>query len=269
MSLDLPHPEQAGVSILDAYVQEPPSGRNATNIFANEWSSRLPSPYEDCTGAAELFDDPRISWASDLLGGFEGLRVLELGPLEAGHTTMLERGGAESILSIESNVRAYLKCLIVKEVLGLRRAQFMLGDFLPYLEMNQGTFDLCVASGVLYHMVEPMEFLGLLGRTSDRVLLWTHYYDESAVAAEPELTGKFGPSESDLHQDIAYVRYKYIYGEALRWGGFCGGTRPYSYWLRREDILGILRHMGYKDLSVNFDNLRHPNGPAFAVLARR
>jgi hypothetical protein len=136
MTLSLPEPEQQDVSVLDAYVQGPPSGENALRIFAGEWSSRLPAPYHALTGEADLFEDLRITWLADVLGRFAGLNVLELGPLEAGHTTMLERGGAASIVAVESNVRAYLKCLIVKELLGLTRTTFLLGDAVSYLQSN-------------------------------------------------------------------------------------------------------------------------------------
>ncbi len=81
-------------SILDAYVHAAPSGQAALQIFDGEWSSKLPPPYDKVSGSSELFQDARIEWMLEVLGGVKGLRVLELGPLEAGHTCMLERAGA-------------------------------------------------------------------------------------------------------------------------------------------------------------------------------
>lgn len=95
---------------------------------------------------------------SDCVESFD-LTVLELGPLEAGHTYMLEKMGARSIVAVEANSRAYLKCLIVKELFELKRAKFLLGDFVAYLKNNTRHFDLCLASGVLYHMQNPAELL--------------------------------------------------------------------------------------------------------------
>jgi hypothetical protein len=261
--------EQGATTILDAYVQSPPSGKNAIQIFTGEWSSRLPPPYDEITGQADLFDDGRIAWLSEVLGGFEGLKVLELGPLEAGHTTTLERGGAGSIVAVESNVRAYLKCLIVKELLGLQRSRFQLGDFVGYLRGCTETYDLCVASGVLYHMQQPVELLDLLGRTTSTLFLWTHYYDESVVAEQPQIAAKFPSSEVTSFGGFEYTRYRYEYGEALNWQGFCGGTKPFSHWLKREDILDFLRRSGYEEITVGNDHPDHQNGPAFTLIARK
>ena len=62
------------------------------------------------------------------IGGVTEKTILELGPLEGGHSYMLDRAGAAQVVAIEGNARAYLKCLIVKELLGLPRVQFLCGD---------------------------------------------------------------------------------------------------------------------------------------------
>jgi hypothetical protein len=264
-----PNPEQQVPSILDAYVQSLPSGENAIGIFHGEWSSRLPPPYDKITGEVDLFEDARLTWLADVLGGFRGLRVLELGPLEAGHTTMLERGGAASILAIEGNSRAFLKCLIVKELLELQRSRFVLGDLMSYLRANREHFDLCLASGILYHMQDPIEVLDLISRAADQLLLWTHYYDHTVISSQPHIARKFSGGEECAFDGFRYTRYKYEYGEALQWQGFCGGPKPFSYWLERDDILGMLRRVGYDEIVVGFDQPDHPNGPAFAIVARK
>jgi hypothetical protein len=41
---------------------------------------------------------------------------------------MMHNGRANEIVSIEGNIRAYLKCLCIKEVFSLARAQFLLGE---------------------------------------------------------------------------------------------------------------------------------------------
>jgi hypothetical protein len=60
-------------------------------------------------------------------GRLDDMSLLELGPLEGAHTYQLEKLGAKSILAIEANVEAFLKCLITKEITGLQVAKFMLG----------------------------------------------------------------------------------------------------------------------------------------------
>ena len=52
----------------------------------------------------------------------------------------LDAGAARraSITAIEANRRAYLKCLVMKETLGLTRTRFLLGDFVEYLRASPG-----------------------------------------------------------------------------------------------------------------------------------
>src|SRR5438270_13840949 len=87
-------------SALDAYVGAAPSAQTALDIFDGEWASCLPPPLGQArAGRIGLFDDRRIHWLVDQLGGVAGRRVLELGPLEAGHTYMLDRAGVKSTLA--------------------------------------------------------------------------------------------------------------------------------------------------------------------------
>ena len=93
------------------------------------------------------------------IGDYKGISVLELGPLEGGHAYMLEKAGVGSVLSIEANTRAFLKCLISKEIFGLNKCHFLLGDFTEYLNKldEHIRFDLVFASGVLYHQCRQLK----------------------------------------------------------------------------------------------------------------
>ena len=110
------------------YFGKPPSSQNAVDLFEGLWFSKLPEKVGAETGGiGKLFDDERIHWASSKLGGFQEKNVLELGPLEGCHSAMLESAGATSILSIEANSDAYLRCLLVKELLDLHKTRFFWG----------------------------------------------------------------------------------------------------------------------------------------------
>ncbi len=253
--------------VLDVYVHEAPTEKNALDIFAGEWSSKLPLPLPPVKpGQAELFDDTRIRWANDVLGGFAGRSVLELGPLEGGHTYMVERYGAASVLAVESNTRAFLKCLVVKELLGMH-ARFACGDFVEYLRSATDRFDVVLASGVLYHMRDPVGLLELISKVTDRVLLWTHYYDAQAI--DPKLRPKFTGDDAAEVGGFRHTLHRYEYQAALGWAGFCGGSADHSFWLSREDILRALRHFGFARCDVAFEAPDHQNGPSFAVAAQR
>jgi hypothetical protein len=254
------------MNILDQYVRSEPSAQEAVNIFRGEWSSMLPPESGLEAGRATLFEDQRIVWAEQQLGSFEGYKIIELGPLEAGHTYMLEKRGAASILAVEANTRAYLKCLIVKEVLGLRRCRFLLGDFVEHLRANDERYDLCLASGVLYHMANPAELIHLISETSDRVLLWSHYYHRETIRGNPDLSKRFPEAVRAEYKGFVHTLHRYEYLEALNWGGFCGGNAPHSFWMAKEELLSCMRYFGFNDLRIEFDTLDHPNGPAFCIL---
>jgi len=238
----------------------------------DEWSSQVPGV--EATGQVSLFDDERIRWLQSCFRqGLKGARVLELGPLEGGHTAMLEQAGAK-VTAIEANHASFLKCLIVKNFLGLK-ANFLLGDFSKLGPGLDDGYDLIVASGVLYHSTGPTDLLASLQLKSDHLFLWTHYFEEDPSKWHPALQGdlskRFGidsPQSVDVG-GVSYALFEQRYGDALGWGGFCGGPEQTSLWMTREGILGLLRSFGYSKIRISFDEPGHVGGPAFCVYASR
>jgi hypothetical protein len=262
-------PATAG-GILDAYIRKAPAPANAVGIFEGEWASKLPAPLENVpAGVAKLFEDPRLTWANEVLGGLRGRSILELGPLEGGHSYMMDRLGAKEVIAVEANTRAYLKCLISKELLGMPSVRFLCGDFMEYLRDGGQQFDVCVASGVLYHMVSPVETLSLISRRAPRVFIWTHYYDEALFAANPNTSHRRVAPTTASVEGLTVKHYRYDYGAALDSPAFCGGSAPFSHWLPRADILAALRAFGYVRVETAFEQPDHVNGPAFCIAASR
>lgn len=248
-----------------------PTHQNALDLFKDEWSSRLPdaSGLVASLGPVRAFEDYRVEWYEPFVGGFQGKRVLELGPLEGAHAYMLEKRGASEVLSIEANTRAFVKCLIIKEAFDLKRVRFMLGDFILFLRETQEHFGIIFASGVLYHQGDPVEFLRLVCSRCDNVFIWTHCYHAEAFARMPEVTKLFAPEAEE--RDVAGFRHKVYrrsYAEGRQWKGFCGGSALDACWMSREDIVGALKHFGFsvKGLVEEFNN---PNGPALLIAATR
>lgn len=260
---------QAGTGILDAYCMERPGPQQVLDLFRGEWSSAMPadSGLETSPGQAALFADARVTWAVAQAGGVAGKRILEIGPLEGGHSYMLEQAGAAEVVAVEANTRSFLKCLCVKEVLGMRAVRYLLGDGMAFMEHDAGGFDMVFASGILYHLQDPMVFLRLLPRMAPRMLLWTHYFDEGIVRNSPAIAHKFGPVARGTIDGFDYEFVEQSYKEALQWSGFCGGSAPTSRWLTRRSIVDFLRHLGYRRIEVSFEAPDHPNGPAFAIYA--
>jgi SAM-dependent methyltransferase len=257
--------------VTEEYEAGAPSAQRSLDLFAGEWASRLPSSAPGLTaGHIPLFEDARVRWAIERLGGVQDASVLELGPLEGGHTWMLEQQGAASITAIEANRRAFLKCLVLKEVVGTSRARFLLGDFLSFLrEAPDARFDVGVASGVLYHMPEPVELLARLARACDRLFLWTHYYDRDLVRRQPAVAARFRSAETRIVEGFSHTVYPHWYQAARFTPGFCGSGETHPRWMTREDIAGALRHCGHQRVEIGLEEPEHPHGPALGLVSFR
>jgi hypothetical protein len=267
---DGPEPPRVGTPPGGDYAVAPPNPQQTLDLFAGEWASRLPGELGALrAGAVPAFEDPRIEWALAQLGGVAGQRVLELGPLEGGHAYMLERAGASEVVSIEAHPRAYLRCLVAKELVGLQRVHFLFGDFIQLLRADQSRYDLVVASGVLYHMRNPIELLSSVARVSDRLFVWTHYYDEARIAREPTLARRFTGAITAYADSFRHTLHRFDYADVLATPAYCGGGAGFCYWLERSDLLGALRHFGFTRVEVGFDDVDHPHGPSLALVATR
>ncbi len=252
------------------YVRSTPSPQNALDIFKGQWWSRLPGPFADFrAGTMELFEDPRVAWAVSEFGDMSGRSVLELGPLEGAHSYALERAGFDSVVAIEANPQAYLKCLVVKEIVGLTHTRFLCGDFVEYLRDSPPRFDAVFASGVLYHMTAPAELLALASKITDRLFLWTHYYDASLIRRNRKLAARFTGEYKSEYSGFQHTLFRYQYWGSFGVRRFCGGPRSHSHWMRREEIIACLKHFGFTTIRTNFEAPDHPDGPAFALVALR
>lgn len=255
--------------ILDEYVRTLPSHQNASDLFKGNWWSAFPPSFGATAGKVPHFQDSRITWAMEHLGGVAGRKLLELGPMEGGHTYMLEQAGAASILAIEASPRAYLKCLVSKEVAGMKRASFLLGDFEEFLRHSNERFDAVIACGVIYHLKNPVEMIHNLARFTDRVYVWTQYFDRARIDAIPHMQRRFPGSHPAEHAGFRYIANRYEYGDFLDTTRFAGGSDEYSHWLTREDLLGALRHAGFTEIEIGEDDAGHVNGPCISLVARR
>ena len=256
-------------AILDEYVVGMPSAQNAVDALPG-WNSALPGHVGAKAGPAAFYNDPRILRALEQFGSIEGCKILELGPLEASHTYLLEREGAAEIHAIEANKLSFLRCLVVKELLDLKRAKFFLGDFTEWLENPPGRYDLIVASGVLYHMQSPGRLLELISASCNAFYLWTHYAsDEAMPAYDPRRSVFVGPAEIQEWRGVRVRLYKRSYHGAWRSKSFCGGMHDLHRWIEKDDILALIHALGFADIRIAHDEPDHPNGPSFSIFARR
>jgi len=255
--------------ILDEYVAGMPCPQNAIDALAG-WNMALPPQAGVVAGRAAMYYDPRILWAIEQFGSIEGRKILELGPLEASHTWLLEQHGPSEIHAIEANKLSYLRCLVVKELLDLKRAKFYLGDFAEWLRNTEQRYDFIIASGVLYHMEDPIELLELIASRANAFYLWTHYMSEEAMPEGDPRRGAFiGTAEIQRRHGVPVRLYKRSYYGAWRDKAFCGGMTDLHRWVEKGDIIRVIDALGFDDLRVAHDEPNHQNGPSFSIFARR
>ncbi len=261
-------PEQKTAQLFDRYVISMPSHQNAVDVV-HGWNCAFPPELGIVAGQLASYHDPRIAWALGQHGSIEGKAVLELGPLEGGHTMMLESAGA-SIDAVEANQLAFLRCLITKEIYGLSRSRFWLGDFVKWLEGNEKSYDLIVASGVLYHSNDPLHLIELIAQRSDAVFLWTHYVDDEAMPPSDPRRYVFArdPEIQDFH-GIGVRTYPRTYLGAAKHAEFCGGPMDEHRWLNRDDMLAALRAVGFEHIILEGEDPGHRFGPAMSIYARK
>lgn len=267
---DVPAPTQPQYTDdrFDSYARGIVGAQATVDIFKGIWSSELPAQLGVIAGGAKLFDDPRLHWMLARLGSIAGWRVLELGPLEGGHSYMLQAAGAEQVLALDACAMSYLKCLVVKDLCKLSRVDFRYGDFMAFMASDTASYDLIVASGVLYHQRDPIACIERMAARSDKVFLWTHYYADD-IHSDHLRADMFVHAPAIPRDGFNCDLFRLDYATYLPDTKYRGGVDDHVHWMRREDILACLRHYGYTDIEVAFDQTEHPFGPNFALLAKR
>ncbi len=253
----------------ERYVSSTPSWQNAIDAVPG-WNTAFPPQYGLKAGALATYHDPRILWAIECFGSVAGRHVLELGPLEGGHTSMLDAAGA-NVDAVEANQLAFMRCLITKEILGLTRSKFWLGDFINALENWEKKYDLILACGVLYHLTTPLRLIELAAERTDAIYIWTHVMTDVTIPSptDPRRPQFNQTAETHEFHGINVRAYRRSYDHAEDNEAFCGGLTDEHRWLHRDDLLAALKVVGFQDIRTAHDEPDHRFGPALSIFARR
>jgi Protein of unknown function (DUF1698) len=244
-----------------------PSQQNAIDLFGDRWFTRIEEVFPGVKSGLHnyLKGDGRPVLAAKHLGyvpGFlHGMHVCELGPMEGMHTYQLSNLGAESIIAVEANTQAYLRCLVLKEILQ-HKGHFLLGDALKFLQTNTARYDMIFCSGILYHMSNPYELIKAMAERTDRVFLWTHYFD-------PDFPK--GPNCKPKSVDcdgIQLTFYEHAYDVDISTQPFWGGNHATASWLSKETIEKLFSHFGFS-LTIHSEVRTWDVGHNITATARR
>ena len=258
-----------GAQEFSQYEMRLPSHQNAIELIPG-WSSAFPFELGLKAGNIPLFADIRILNALKAYGAIRDKTILEVGPLEAMHTHILNQCRPARIDAIEANKLCFLRCLVTKDILKLDRANFYLGDIQSWLHETETVYDLAIASGVLYHMQDPADFLSLISARSNAIFIWTHFFDEQAMpTSDLRLLPFSGRVETRDVDGLKLHYHERTYSNANTNASFCGGMKDKHYWMRKDENLLLLAHFGFTEIVELEVDLDHPGGPCFSVFARK
>jgi len=178
--------------------------------------------------------------ASDLCGQpLSELRVLDLACLEGGFAIEFARHGAE-VLGIEGRASNLAKASFARDVLGLDRLTFELGDVRDLSAARHGTFDVVICAGILYHLGAPdvFRFVESIGEVCSRVaIVDTSVSLTAAESRAYEGRTYWGRTFPEHEPDTSTEQRR-----ANLWGSL---SDLESFWLTRASLLNLLRDAGF------------------------
>lgn len=255
----------------NGFSRDVPSKQNALDVFSGSWWTAMPSNSGLVAGPNPGFEDSRVPWVNSLVP-LARARIVELGPFEAYNTWQLQQYALSSLVSVEANRFNFLKCLIIKEIFDIN-AKIIHGDVCEFLEKTDEKYDFVWASGILYHQVDPLRLLSLASQRSNRIFIWTHYFDEQCIdsATQGDLFKKELDSQSNLNGEEFIYHFRSYGMECFDKmpSNWSAGTGLYANWLAKEDLIRALNTLGYNDIKLQIDGVRIDDLPVISLLASR
>lgn len=227
------------------------------DVYKN-WHCKFPTEGLFIEGEQKkiLMSEPRIDQLSKRLN-LENMRILELGCLEGFHSLMLQMLGVKEVIAIEARRENFLKCLIVKNAFVLGKCRFLFGDLNSILPALSGHFDLCLALGILYHLMNPVSVIYRIAELAESIFVWTHY-----------VSGDFpkGPLAEINYKGCVYYG-KYV-GEGIIRKHYLSGLEKRSFWMFERDLFKAVKDAGFRHIDL-VGKEQHKYGPAMTFLAQK
>ena len=255
------------MSIRDSYETRMPTKQNIFDRFKGNFATNFPGV--DTGGTVPLTMDPKIDWCHEMFN-LENKKILECGPLELGHSYMMNRFGCKEITAVENNWYCYLKCLAVKDSFKLNNIELLFGDVIEYLKKTTNKFDFVLCSGILYHLPNPIELILLISLVTKKVFIWTHIYDEKSTTMKIQnINGTQIEYDGEVYSGGRQT-YKDGGNSALE-SVYCGGKFKISFWISEEGLYKALKKYGFNNIQKNekLCDLNHKFGPCISICASK
>lgn len=202
--------------------------------------------------APQYVPDPRITALHERYD-LRDKHILELGCFEGVHTTALCLYGGR-VTAIDSRIENVVKTIVRCAMFGYSPTVFVCN-----LEQTEDCkrlpqVDILHHVGVLYHLTDPVGHLRMLvPLVKEGIMLDTHYADDADVNKVYEVDGKV---------------YQYKHYKEGGKGEVFSGMRDHAKWLRLDDIVALLRELGFGEVDV-VDKQAMRNGARALMYARR
>lgn len=203
-------------------------------------STRPGEPLIGESPRARAIHDALALWAPN---NGVGCNAVDLGCLEGGLSFELRRAGLR-VLGVEGRQDNFQRCLLLKDYFSdLGGLDFQLADVRSF--HPEGTFDVVVCSGLLYHLDDPVNYMNQLAKLATPgglLYLDTHVAPEECDMVNSAFRANLSPMQSKLWDGLP-VRFR-TYEEDISLPESSIGNRQ-SVWMDAPSHLAVLDAVGF------------------------
>ncbi len=188
--------------------------------------------------------------------GERPVTVLDLGSLEGGLSFEMAREGW-SATGVEGRLENFRKAELIASYYSLPNLRFVHKDVKEIAPEREGTFDVILCCGLLYHLDEPVAHLRTLAsllKQDGLLFLDTHVMPDEDAA-------RFGTHEASLSDPVTIEESGHAY-EGRWWSEPSAGdlrermwsavSNERSLWLSRRSLIRALYHSGFGSIHELF-----------------
>jgi 2-polyprenyl-3-methyl-5-hydroxy-6-metoxy-1,4-benzoquinol methylase len=181
--------------------------------------------------------------------GFKDLRVADLACLEGGFALAMAQRGMD-VVGIEARQTNLDKALLLQEHFELSNLEFRRDDVKNFTRETYGSFDIVLALGILYHLDEPIKWMGQLASATRGLLIVDSHFAPSLKASLKLLDKRFPLGRIEQLKDggTTYEGRWFedcsdaMDREAQVW---CSYSNNRSFWLTKESLCCGLMRAGF------------------------